>query len=111
MDDQLFHPIIPEGMHLANPHDDPNAFLGALFDEGNHLYGQARWELADAGDEDNDDVGRGRSHRCRSGRNRGLFGKERESQRYMGQDRRTLVEAYRGTCCEWNKSQIDPFEE
>ena len=59
MDDQLFHPIIPEGMHLANPHDDPNAFLGALFDEGNHLYGQARWELADAGDEDNDDGGDG----------------------------------------------------
>jgi len=62
MDDQLFHPIIPEGMHLANPHDDPNAFLGALFDEGNHLYGQARWELADAGDEDNDDGVTGSRH-------------------------------------------------
>lgn len=55
MDDQLFRPIIPEGMHLANPHDNPDAFLGALFDEGNHLYGQARWEPADDGDEDNDD--------------------------------------------------------
>ncbi|WP_432624177.1 hypothetical protein [Bifidobacterium sp.] len=52
MDNQLFHPIIPEGMHLAKPHDNPNAVLGSLFDEGNHLYGQARWEIADAGDED-----------------------------------------------------------
>lgn len=54
MDDQLFRPIIPEGMHLVKPHDNPNVVLGSLFDEGDHLYGQARWEIADAGDEDDD---------------------------------------------------------
>ena len=56
MDDQLFRPIMPEGMHLTNPHDDPDAFLGAFFDEGNHLRRQARWEPADTGDADGEDA-------------------------------------------------------
>lgn len=40
MDDQLFHPIIPEGMHLVKPHDNPNVVLGSLFDEGNLCTGR-----------------------------------------------------------------------
>ncbi|NMM93458.1 hypothetical protein [Bifidobacterium oedipodis] len=55
--EQLFRLIMPDGMHLANPQDDPNVFLGAFFDEENHLKGQARWEPVSGNDDDSNDIG------------------------------------------------------
>ncbi|WP_340504880.1 hypothetical protein [Bifidobacterium breve] len=43
-DEPLYRLIMPDGMHLANPQDDPSVYLGAFFDDENHLKGQARWE-------------------------------------------------------------------
>lgn len=60
MDDgSLFRLSMPEGMeamHLASPHDNPSQYLGAIFDEDNHLRGQARWEPVsdDTGNNDDD---------------------------------------------------------
>ena len=59
MDDgSLFRLSMPEGMetmHLASPHDNPSQYLGAIFDEDNHLRGQARWEPVSDDTENNDD--------------------------------------------------------
>lgn len=58
-DGPLFRLSMPEGMeamHLASPHDNPSQYLGAIFDEDNHLRGQARWEPVsdDTGNNDDD---------------------------------------------------------
>lgn len=57
-DGPLFRLSMPEGMeamHLASPHDNPSQYLGAIFDEDNHLRGQARWEPVSDNTGNNDD--------------------------------------------------------
>lgn len=57
-DRPLFHLSMPEGMeamHLASPHDTSSQYLGAIFDEDNHLRGQARWEPVSDDTANNDD--------------------------------------------------------
>lgn len=57
-DGSLFRLSMPESMeamHLASPHDNPSQYLGAIFDEVNHLRGQARWEPVSDDTENNDD--------------------------------------------------------
>lgn len=41
----LYKVIMPEGAHLAK--DANGLYLGSMFDEGNHLLGQARWQPVD----------------------------------------------------------------
>lgn len=55
-DEPLYRLIMPDGMHLANPKDDPNVYLGAFFDGDNHLRGQARWEPVFDDTDDGDGV-------------------------------------------------------
>lgn len=53
-DEQLYRLIMPDGMHLANPQDDPSVYLGTFFDDENHLKGQARWEPVSDNTDDGD---------------------------------------------------------
>lgn len=38
----LYKVIMPEGYHLSQ--DTNGYYLGGMFDQGNHLKGQARWQ-------------------------------------------------------------------
>ena len=49
-----FQPVIPEGAHLGNSQDNPDAYSGLLFDdESGKLIGHASWVWTD--DDDDDD--------------------------------------------------------
>ncbi|MCX8687273.1 hypothetical protein [Bifidobacterium sp. B4142] len=57
-DGSLFRLSMHEGMkamHLVSPHDNSSQYLGAIFDEVNHLRGQERWEPVSDDTENNDD--------------------------------------------------------
>ena len=41
----LYKVIMPEGYHLSQ--DTNGYYLGGMFDQGNHLKGQARWQLVE----------------------------------------------------------------